>query len=272
MGLLFAAGQRTPSSHARENAHEDLERTFADAIFVSVVVLILVELAEKSRSALHPVHAGHRAVAVLPSAGRTDLATAAVIQDGACAPLRPAAALRGASVRAVHRVLDTGSPRLSIAHKKWGQDREEEKGHHWVQLGGPALESWSDETERRRPPLGDPSGLTGGSSGCKVISNEQLCFAHDLPPSISSFRPPHPHPFPPWHSDPFLEIRLGSGIYSAAPSRDLNRCHLMSQVSFGLFFCDQQPTTAPGGRFHWIRVPIPPPALYHIRNIRYYQR
>ncbi len=90
--------------------------TFADAVFVSIIVLILVELAEKSRSALHPVHPGHCAVTVLTSTGCTDLTTAAVVQDRPCAPLRPAAPLRVASVGAVHRVLDIGAPRISIVH------------------------------------------------------------------------------------------------------------------------------------------------------------
>lgn len=44
------------------------------------------------------------------------------------------------------------------------------------------------QRERRGLPLGDLSGVTYGSSGCMVISNGQLCFAHDLPSSISSFR------------------------------------------------------------------------------------
>lgn len=80
--------------------------------------------------------------------------------------------------------------------------------------------------ERRRSgaPLGDLSGVTYGSSGCMVISSEQLCFAHDLPSSISSFRCCRPF----CQSAPFLEIRLGSGIYSGPPSRNWNSCDLMS--------------------------------------------
>lgn len=80
-------------------------------------------------------------------------------------------------------------------------------------------------------PRADLSGVTQGSSGWMVISDEQLCFAHGLPSSISSFRCCRPF----CQSAPFLEILFGSGINSGPPSRNWNRvtwCHMLSWVCF----------------------------------------
>lgn len=54
------------------------------------------------------------------------------------------------------------------------------------------------ESRSRGSPLEDSSGVTSGSSGCMVISDEQLCFAHGLPlvnfliPVLSSLLPVSP--------------------------------------------------------------------------------
>lgn len=102
------------------------------------------------------MHAGHRAVAVLPSAGGADLATAAVIQHGPCAALRPAAPLRVASVRAVDGILDAGAPSRHVPQQERGEHRDDEHRH-------PGMRASRREAER-----GDSGARRGSWQGCAI--------------------------------------------------------------------------------------------------------
>jgi len=105
--------------------------TFTDAIFISIIILVLVEVTEESRSALDAVHPGHGAVAVLSPSRSTDLTAPAVIQHRAPAALRRAALRGGASVRAVDGVFTPGTPRVSTSKHYQQEHWDRVKTHDW---------------------------------------------------------------------------------------------------------------------------------------------
>lgn len=129
--------------------------TFTDAIFIPIIVLILVEVAEESRSALDAVHPGDSAVAVLTPSGGADLAAAAVIQHRPPAAQRRAAQPRVAFVRAVYGVFTPGTPRLGLPenyhqHEHW----DGEHTHGWKRPVGCGLRVYSAVADRSCPLLG----------------------------------------------------------------------------------------------------------------------
>lgn len=129
--------------------------TFTDAIFIPIIVLILVEVAEESRSALDAVHPGDSAVAVLTPSGGADLAAAAVIQHRPPAAQRRAAQPRVAFVRAVYGVFTPGTPRLGLPenhhqHEHW----DGEHTHGWKRPVGCGLRVYSAVEDRSCPLLG----------------------------------------------------------------------------------------------------------------------
>lgn len=87
--------------------------TFTDPIFVTIIILILVEVTEESRSALYAVHPGHGSIAVFSPSRGADLAAYAVIQHRASAPLRRGAQGCVTILRAVHCIFTTHTPTIS---------------------------------------------------------------------------------------------------------------------------------------------------------------
>lgn len=114
-----------PTFHAICSVHA----VFADAIFISIIILILVEVAEESRSALDAVHPGHGAVAVLSPSRGAELAASAVIQHRAPAALRRAAQRGVAFIRAADGVFTRGTPRVSVSEHHQQQHRDRVQTH-----------------------------------------------------------------------------------------------------------------------------------------------
>lgn len=110
-------------AHCRLRTHGEFSPTFANAVLVSVIVLIFVELAEQSWSTLHAVHSRDSAITMLSSARGTDLTATAVIQNRPSAPLS-SAQIHITALWAIHRILGTRPPAFYLPqrqHKKYGE-------------------------------------------------------------------------------------------------------------------------------------------------------
>lgn len=104
----------------------------------------------------------------------------------------PRCIYRGSSPRTWRWGSTPPHPALEVRTAQWWGEKTSLDAARapWLCGGLPSV-AWAPvfvKTQRSGPPFGDLSGVTYGASGCMVISDEQLCFAHGLPSSISSFR------------------------------------------------------------------------------------
>lgn len=134
----------------------------------------------------------------------------------------------------------------------WGAETSPDRSRQSPGRWWKAAVLWCWRSGKRQASASAPRDLTGvtcRSSCCAVISDEQLCFAHGWPSSVSSFRCCRPS----CQSGPFLEIRLGSGINSTLPSRNWKRVELMSYFVWFVFV--------------WVRTPPLRPPLKSDRHV-----